>query len=46
MEWDGRAKALLCCYTDCNHVIRMKNQKKVPSTEVVLDVINKERVKQ
>ena len=44
MEWDGRAKALLCYYSNCNYVIRMKNQKKVPSTEVVLDVINKERI--
>ena len=44
MEWDGRAKVLLCYYSNCNHVIRMKNQKKVPSVEVVLDIINKERV--
>lgn len=39
MEWDGRAKVLLCYYNTCNHVIRIKNQKNVPNSEVILAAI-------
>lgn len=39
MEWDGRAKVLLCYYNTCNHVIRIKNQKDVPNSEVILAAI-------
>jgi len=39
MEWDGRAKVLLCCYNTCNHVIRIENQKKVPDSKAILEAI-------
>jgi len=39
MEWDGRAKVLLCHYNTCNHVIRIENQKKIPDSETILEVI-------
>ncbi len=39
MEWDGRAKVLLCYYNTCNHVIRIVNQKNVPNTETILEAI-------
>ncbi len=42
MEWDGRAKVLLCYYNTCNHVIRIKNQKNVPNSEVILAAIRED----
>jgi hypothetical protein len=42
MEWDGRAKVLMCYYNSCNHVIRIENQKSIPSPEKVSDAIEKE----
>ena len=42
MEWDGRAKIILCYYNTCNHVIRMENQKNTPSPEAILKVIQKD----
>jgi hypothetical protein len=39
MEWDGRAKILICCYNECNHVIRIENQKDIPSDEKILEAI-------
>jgi hypothetical protein len=42
MEWDGRAKVLMCYYNSCNHVIRIENQKSVPSPEKVSEAIEKE----
>lgn len=41
MEWDGRAKILLCYYTNCNHVIRM-GCKKEPSKEEIMQAIEQE----
>ncbi|KKN02471.1 hypothetical protein LCGC14_1117480 [marine sediment metagenome] len=40
MEWDGRAKVILCYYNNCNYVIRIENQKDVPSKEIILKAIN------
>ncbi len=31
IEWDARAKILLCYYDKCNHVIRIPGQKEVPT---------------
>jgi hypothetical protein len=42
MEWDGRAKVLLCYYNTCNHVIRIGNQKNVPNSETILEAIKKD----
>lgn len=39
MEWDGRAKVLLCYYNTCNHVIRIEKQKDVPKPETILEAI-------
>jgi len=39
MEWDGRAKFLICCYKDCNHVIRIPNQIAIPDENTVLNAI-------
>jgi len=41
MEWDGRAKVLMCYYNTCSHVIRIKNQKDIPSPEKISEVIKK-----
>ena len=35
MEWGGCAKVLLCYFKDCNHVIRIKGQKSVPTDEQI-----------
>lgn len=43
MEWDGRAKILMCYYNTCSHVIRIKNQKSTPVPEKILEVIDKEK---
>lgn len=40
MEWDGRAKILLCYYTRCNHVIRIKDQKSFPSSKQIQEAID------
>ena len=42
MEWDGRAKVLMCYYNTCNHVIRIENQKSIPSPEKILEAIEKD----
>jgi hypothetical protein len=42
MEWDGRAKVLMCYYNSCNHVIRIENQKRVPSPEKISEVIEED----
>jgi len=42
MEWDGRAKLLICCYNTCNHVIRIQNQRSIPSDEIVSEAIEKD----
>jgi len=39
MEWDGRAKVLVCYYNTCNHVVRIENQKAVPSTDQIMHAI-------
>ena len=44
MEWDGRAKVLVCYYSTCNHVIRMQNQKSIPPNETILRVIQEDQV--
>ena len=42
MEWDGRAKVIMCYYNTCNHVIRIENQKSIPSPEKISEAIKKE----
>lgn len=42
MEWDGRAKVLMCHYNTCRHVIRMVNQKSIPSPKRISTAISKE----
>lgn len=42
MEWDGRAKVLICCFNSCNHVIRIPNQKAIPTHEQIVRVIRQE----
>ena len=42
MEWDGRAKVLVCYYNTCNHIIRIQNQKSIPSTEIISEAIEKD----
>jgi len=42
MEWDGRAKVLMCHYHTCRHVIRMVNQKSIPSPERISTAITAE----
>jgi hypothetical protein len=42
MEWDGRAKVLICYYNTCNHVIRIDNQKSIPSDERIKKAIEEE----
>ncbi len=42
MEWDGRAKVLMCYYNTCNHVIRFDNQKSIPEPEKIEDAITKD----
>lgn len=42
MEWDGRAKVLLCYYNTCNHVIRIENQKSVPNSKTILEAIKRD----
>ena len=42
MEWDGRAKILVCYF--CDYVIRIPNQKKVPSKEQIEEAIMQDRI--
>jgi len=43
LEWDGRAKAMICHFSKCQLVIHMPNQKEVPSHEEILDIVENER---
>ena len=45
MEWDGRAKVLVCYFRNCNYVIRIENQKTVPDSETILKAIKDEETK-
>lgn len=42
MEWDGRAKVLICHFNTCNHVIRIRNQKAIPTHEQIISVIRQD----
>ena len=42
MEWDGRAKVLICYYNTCNHVIRINPKKPIPSDLQIIQAIKKE----
>lgn len=42
MEWDGRAKILICYYNTCNHVIRINHQKPIPSNDQISQAIHDE----
>lgn len=39
MEWDGRAKALVCYYSTCNQVIPLKNGRPIPTPGEIENVI-------
>ncbi len=41
MQWDARAKVLMCYYNTCHHVIRMNNRKTMPNPEETLAAIKK-----
>ena len=43
LQWDGRAKVLICLGISCNHVIRIKNQKNVPSNKEILKAIKEDK---
>lgn len=43
MEWDGRAKVLMCSYSTCRCVIRMPGQVATPSEAQVLEAIRRDR---
>lgn len=42
VEWDGRAKVLMCHYNTCTHVIRIENQISIPTPERILEAIDNE----
>lgn len=35
MEWDGRAKVLVCYYNTCNYIIHIQNQKDMPTPDTL-----------
>ena len=39
MEWNAGAKVLLCYFRNCDHVIRIPNQKEIPSKGQILMAI-------
>ncbi len=41
--WDGRAKILMCHYASCSHVIRIPNQREIPSDEVIRAAIDADK---
>jgi len=42
MQWDARAKLLLCYYSSCNYVIRMGKQKGIPKPEEISSAIEQD----
>ncbi len=45
MEWDGRAKAIMCYFSNCNHVIPLKGYKRaVPTKEQIEQAIRENEV--
>lgn len=42
MQWDARAKVLMCYYNTCRYVVRMENQKTLPSPEETSAAITKD----
>jgi hypothetical protein len=45
MEWDGRAKILMCYWQSCSHVIRIQEYDRIPTEEQILEAIEQETVK-
>jgi hypothetical protein len=39
MEWDGRAKVLVCYYNTCNHVIPVESHNAVPTAREIQHAI-------
>lgn len=39
MEWDGRAKVLMCVFNDCRRTIPMRECKSIPSPEEIKQVL-------
>jgi len=44
MEWDGRAKVIMCYYNTCNHVIKMNPERPIPSDDQISRAIHEEQV--
>jgi hypothetical protein len=42
MQWDARAKVILCYYNTCNYVIRMANKNGIPTPEEISSAIEKD----
>lgn len=42
MQWDARAKLLLCYYNTCNYVVRMGKQKDIPSSQEISIAIRRD----
>ena len=45
MEWDGRAKVLICYFKNCNHIIHIENQKEIPSKVQIMEAIENEKIR-
>ncbi len=41
--WDARAKILMCSYETCRHVIRIENQREIPSDEMIRAAIDADK---
>lgn len=42
MQWDARAKVLMCYYNTCNYVIRMGSRTSIPSEEETCAAIGRD----
>jgi hypothetical protein len=42
MEWDARAKVLMCYFNTCRHVIRLGRRSDIPSKKVIKKAIDVE----
>ncbi len=43
IAWDARAKILMCYYASCRYVIRIENQREIPSSEVICAAIDADK---
>lgn len=42
MQWDARAKVLMCYYNGCNYVIRLEKHKDMPTPEDISEAIEED----